>query len=273
MSLEKRLTNDRLERRKRAIETMLFDALSNIDCSKETSTSAPVWVDGNVLIRFFSCLDGMDDTLQNRPLLQHRELLCNHGSGGLHPRVAKGGKLLPRNVYKIIVSLLRDEQIQFCSGNGTEKSSTRENRDDDVSDCVISPSSHLFCHECVETYRCELAEKEKSLSLVLKLHDAFDSKINDFEPKFLPERQDVYAISKHFVTTFKKQAERVMKESTSPQVVCEGIDLLDLSFLPAFRADAPSLVKPEATEEAAEAAAGGGEVLDPLVNGKITCKY
>lgn len=271
MSLEKKLTNDRLERRKREIESRLFDALS--ETNGMDKTSAPVWVEGSVLLRFFSCLDGMENMFKKHPLLHYRKLLCSHGNGGLHPRVAKGGKMLPRNVYDIIVSLLREEQTQFRSENGTQDSAaSRENPECGISDCIIAPSSHLFCHECVESYRGELANRERSLSLVLKLYDALDGKTVDFETKSLPVGQDIYAISRHFVTTFKKLAERVMKETMSPQVICEGIDLLDLSFLPAFSSDAPVLVKPEATGEAGEATTGVGESLDPLVNGKITCK-
>lgn len=274
MSLEKKLTNDRLLQRKSEIEARLFGALSENN-STET-TSIPVWVDGNVLLRFFSCLDGMDDTLKHQPLLHHRKLLCSHGNGGLHPRVAKRGKLLPRNVYDVVISLLRQEQIQFTGSSKNRRgmsAANQENNKDGISDCIISPSSRLFCHECAESYRSELAERERSLSLVLKLYDALDSKVNDFDAKSLPVGQDIYAVSRNFATAFKKHAERVLKETMSPQVVCEGIDLLDLSFLPAFSSDAPVVGKPGATGEADEAAAGASDALDPLVNGKISCKY
>ena len=271
MSFEKKLTNDRLQRRKREIETRLFDAFSQSDGLDDTS--APVWVDGSILLRFFSCLDGMENLFKTYPLLHHRQVLCSHDGGGLHPRVAKVGKVLPRNIYDIIVSLLREEQRQFHSENGTISSyANLEKAESGISDFVITPSSHLFCQECVESYRSELANKERSLSLVLKLYDALDSKMNDLETKSLPLGQDIYAISRHFVTTFKKHAERAMKETMSPQVICEGIDLLDLSFLPAFSSGATISMKAGATGEAAEAAAGVSEALDPLVNGKITCE-
>jgi hypothetical protein len=187
-----------------------------------------VWVDGKVLIRFFSCQDGMYDLLEKALPLQHRELLCSHDGGGLHPRVAKGGKLLPRNVYdKIIASRVREEQRQICAVDVAESSSTHENRDDDVSDCVISPSSHLFCQQCVEAYGLELAKKEQLLSLVLDLYDVFKEKYFGLSRGSLPVGRVHYAVSKKFVTAFRKEVDNAMEGLT-------GIDSLDLSFLPCF---------------------------------------
>ena len=246
MSLEKQRTNNRLERRRREIEGQLFDVLRKNSNAK--STSPPVWVNGKVLLPFLSCLDGMDGVLQQSPLLQHRDLVCSHGKGGLHPRVARSGKLLPRYIYDIIESLLRDEKEQIAPSSNEETKGTakrgkqrsgggQHNKTGDITDLVISPGSSLFCPECVESYRHELAAKERALSLVLSLHEDLDGKSNDFDPKALPVGKDVFAVSRNFVTVFKKHAERVMKEASSPQVVCEGIDLLDLSFLPAFQSE------------------------------------
>lgn len=238
----------------------------------------------------------MDDVLQRNPLLQHRDLICSHGQGGLHPRVARSGKLLPRHIYDTVVSLLSDEKHQLAlKSNGEEaKSSAKRgkrrsgggrDKSDEAADLIIAPDASLFCSECVETYRKELVAKERALSLVLSLHEDFDGKRNDLDPKSLPQGQDIFAVSRHFVTVFKKHAERVMKEASSPRVVCEGIDLLDLSFLPSFRtrkeAKMEENVLPSASDcmiiekedSMADAAPHVGEALDPQINGKISCEH
>ena len=238
----------------------------------------------------------MDGVLQQSPLLQHRDLVCSHGNGGLHPRVARSGKLLPRYIYDIIESLLRDEKEQIAPSSNEETKGTakrgkqrsgggQHNKTGDITDLVISPGSSLFCPECVESYRHELAAKERALSLVLSLHEDLDGKSNDFDPKALPEGQDIFAVSRNFVTVFKKHAERVMKEASSPQVVCEGIDLLDLSFLPAFQSEMKveetslaaasdcMIIEKEKEEVATETVPPVGEPIDPKVNGKISCEH
>lgn len=241
-------------------------------------------------------MDGMDAVLQRHPLLQHRDLICSHGQGGLHPRVARSGKLLPRHIYDTVMSLLSDEKHQLAlKSNGEEaKPSTKRgkrrsgggrDKSDEAADLIIAPDSSLFCSECVETYRKELAAKERALSLVLSLHEDFDGKRNDLDPKSLPEGQDIFAVSRHFVTVFKKHAERLMKEASSPRVVCEGIDLLDLSFLPTFQtkmeakmeenvlSSASDCMIIEKEDSIADTAPPVGEALDPKINGKISCKH
>ena len=295
LSLEKQRTSDRLERRRREIEKQLFDAL--LKNSNTKSARPPVWVDGKVLLQYLSCLDGMDDVLKRHPLLQHRDLICSHHNGGLHPRVARSGKLLPRHIYDTVVSLLSAEKDQLAlkvSGDEAKPSAKRGKRrsgggrdksDGETADLIIAPDSSLFCSECVETYRKELAAKERALSLVLSLHEDFDGKRNDLDPKSLPEGQDIFAVSRHFVTVFKKHAERAMKEASSPQVVCEGIDLLDLSFLPSFQAKSEVKIEEntltsatdcmiiEKEDGTADAAPPVGEPLDPKINGKISCDH
>jgi hypothetical protein len=290
--LEKQRTRDRLEHRRREIEGRLFDALRKNPNAK--SARPPVWVHGKVLLQYLSCSDGMDDVLSRRPLLQHRPLVCSHGKGGLHPRVARSGKLLPRHIYDTIVSLLSDEKDQLVSNingkvanspskQGKRQSAGEQDYNDGTADLIIAPDSSLFCMECVETYRKELAAKERALSLILNLHADFEDKRNDLDPKALPEGQDIFAVSRHFVTVFKKHAEKVMKEASSPRVVCEGIDLLDLSFLPSFQTEVkteePILSSGsdcmiiEKDESAVDAGPPVGEQLDPNVNGKISCEH
>ena len=238
----------------------------------------------------------MDAVLQRHPLLQHRGLICSHDQGGLHPRVARSGKLLPRDIYDTVVSLLSDEKHQLAlQSNGEEskpsakrgkrRSGGGRGKSDEAADLIIAPDSSLFCSECVETYRKELAAKERALSLVLSLHEDFDGKRNDLDPKSLPEGQDIFAVSRHFVTVFKKHAERVMKEASSPRVVCEGIDLLDLSFLPSFQTKKEAKMEDNALSSASDCmiiekedsiagtAPPVGEALDPNINGKISCEH
>jgi hypothetical protein len=109
-----------------------------------------VWVDAEELRRFFSCRELYRDCvigLHALPL-QYKRLLCTHPTPGLHPRVARKGKLLPTDVYCAFESLLRTEL----------KSETF------VSDCTIT-LSNVFCTECSEGYRLELYKKVDLASL------------------------------------------------------------------------------------------------------------
>ena len=104
----------------------------------------PVWVDGEVLRRFLSC-DKTENSFAvpaSGPLLRHKHLLCEHGNG-LHPRVARRGKLLPRPLYDVLVSLMLGEQ---CMINGEDHQVAVSLFDEDiVNDCIITPEQNMYC--------------------------------------------------------------------------------------------------------------------------------
>lgn len=237
----------RLELRKERIRTEIFPTLLN-----SQSTTKPddlVWVDTSQLLQYISCEDRMQERLDewnDGTLLQHHELLCSHEPQGLHPRVARKGKLLPRAAYEAYVAGLREEQHAVLGRDGEE---------DTVCDCVILPSDNLVCIECSREYQEELGEKLTKVKAIKKLYDMLDTeKLNCF--KFEIESGDTYGrerdkfayiTSKKFVTEFRNLVNALMKNavnaaadakacecesslvSFSAENVNEGLDGLELS--------------------------------------------
>ena len=193
-----------------------------------------VWVDTAQLVQYVSCGDRMDDRLDGgsgRTLLQHHELLCSHEPPGLHPRVARKGKLLPRSVYEAYVAGLRQEQ-QSILGRDTDEST--------VTDCLILPTDNLVCVECSRDYQDELGQKLKTIKAMKKLYDMLDPKELDrfkFEfgngDTFGHERDNyAYILSRRFITAFRNQIAALMKNAAtavSIENANEGLDGLDLS--------------------------------------------
>ena len=253
---------------------------------------------------------------QLAPLLRHRHLLCKHGVG-LHPQVARKGKLLSRDMYDAYVSLLVSEREELlrekgvvvvtsdCGGFilGGEKGGS-----DCVNDCVITPDSNLYCRECACTYRAEVECKIRAMELIVELHDALEGCDNNVNLVSACERESeddghIYAISRSFISGFRKYATRKMKEATvaagqsssvkrgkkssdsgdSPgsrqsfSVFDEGIDLLDLDDIPSvctlsFLSNSSEVENVVYVGKDDSRSNDCDEILDPYVNSKITCE-
>jgi len=265
----------RMKLRKERIRTEIFPNLLNFQ-----STTKPddlVWVDTAQLLRYISCEDRMNDRLDewnDGTLLQHHELLCSHEPQGLHPRVARKGKLLPKAAYEAYVAGLREEQSAVLGYDGDE---------DRVIDCVILPSDNLVCVECCLEYQDELEGKLEKVKAIKKLYDMLDKEeLERF--KFRLGNEDTYGrerdkyayiASRRFITGFRNQVGALMKNavnaiadakvcecgdsslvSFSADNVNEGLDGLDLS-------------------EFEEKAFGDGPQADndvAIPNSNITCK-
>ena len=266
MSEARKRRYERLQGRKVAIETRLFESL--VSSTLDYSQQPQIWVDRSLLVRFLSCADGMEDVLQRQPLLQNKEFMCVHGGKGLHPRVAKRGKVLPRSVYDVLTSVLLDERgKRLRSGFGQ---SFQESKLAHVCDRLVTVDSSLFCQDCVTSYKKELKGKEKSLTHVLHLYDSLDSTIDKKGNSTIGEV--MYAVSRNFITSFRKAAEKLMKDASSPGVLNEGIDQLNLSFLPEYYHDVTASSSTEAKSLNNQGNVGNISV-DPRVNTKITCSH
>jgi hypothetical protein len=252
----------RLQRRRNLLRQFIVSEPLQI------SAEPPVWVEGELLRKFFSCSDGLEAALSGElPMLRHKHLLCHHESPGLHPRIARKGKLLPRTVYNHYIHLLASERAEL--EDNTARLHFYEN---DAADCVITPESGLYCKECSEAYTSELALKLQWVKKLKFLNDELDPKKDEspFDASTSEEAQFhyTYAVSRRFISKFRAQVgsllrsvEDAHKKGDNTASVLEGLDGADLSWLERFHDD--SWLANHGDDE---------KVLDPLVNGNITCK-
>ena len=249
----------------------------------------PVWVAADPLRKFLSCGDELDTRLHEKgPLLRHQHLLCEHN--GLHPRVARRGKLLPRKLYDAYVSLLDGERKLLREQMGNPPSQDAEPlARDAINDCVITPDSGLFCRECSQSYRTELAEKLEFIMCLKTLYDdlapsAEDCSLEydeDEEPLSCLEDGFAYVISKQFISKFRKQINATFKsvanfvdgatvsfadDGTTRAAVSEGLDAVDISAFKVQKSedkvDSQDISKSTKVQDK----------LDIQVNSAISCK-
>ena len=256
MHFQQQKTTDRLKRRKSGIlQTML----------RSSSDEKPsVWVEGSTLRRFFSCKDPMEDLLSNKKksILRHRQLLCRHGEG-IHPRIARSGKLLSANQFQAYLNLLKAEREE----NINDQDGTSDDIEAPVCDMIISQKSCLQCDKCAIEYQEELKEKFAGYCRLLLLETTLgiESNIN------LSEQKGTYAVSRSFATNLRKFAwSKTLKQSlainscsksTDIDVPVEGIDHFDLTGL------VPGILNQDT-----EVQSCSKETLDLLVNSKIACE-
>jgi len=176
-----------------------------------------VWVDAELLRKFVSCEDRLEELLQippGEPILQHQVLLCEHKTG-LHPRVARKGKLIPRAAYKSYIEILAKERCLFQEEG--ENGRFLEN----LNDCIITPKKNLACTECSESYRKELESKLELVELLKFLYNrldksgSFDQNVSSFqnlwdsdsesEEEYNFADQNVYVVSRSFATAFREK--------------------------------------------------------------------
>lgn len=253
-----------------------FNRLQQMNGSDSVASNLqpPVWVDGEIIRRFLSC-DRSDLSAiipPTGPVLQNKHLLCEHGTG-LHPRVARKGKLLPRPLYDALVSLMLGERRLL---NDDDQAESMEQLDEaDANDCIITPDNHMYCEICAESYKADLRQKMDCLDRLRQLANVLGQnpggKIEfDYESSSDEEGNEsedfVYLVSTKFVSKLKALVNGIVKNATDTEIqsqgkkkgstkadaYCEGLDSIDLSEF--FDTDNSS-----------------GE-LDHFVNMAITCK-
>ena len=216
---------------------------NNLNCEKEsTKNYEKVWVEGSVLRRYLSCSDEMDDIFgfdsKIKYILANKKWLCIHGEG-LHPRIARTGKLLHRAAYDALISLMCAEN-EYMSRSMSSDDKHLKNK----TDILMTTKTKLYCSNCVEGYRNSLQEKVTALQTMLSLYDALNNgsaDINLNECSDENSRQRCFAISRNFVTSFKKylqhkfkelsgmNGQQIKKDKCSWISSSVGVDTLDLS--------------------------------------------
>lgn len=253
----------RLERRRERIRTEMFPNLLTCQLSNPDDF---VWVNTAQLLRYVSCDDRMQDLLEcrnGRTLLQHHELLCSHEPQGLHPRVARKGKLLPKAAYESYLAGLREEQRAVLGPAAVDENTVS-------SDCLILPTEHLICVECCRDYESEIAQKLEKVKAIKHLFDLLETKELESFKLDLGMNETwgnacdryAYTVSKRFITEFRKQVSGLMKKTATAAAeakacefesslvsllaenVNEGLDGLDLSdFEKRVFGDGPEAVR------------------------------
>jgi hypothetical protein len=228
------------------------------------SSDTGVWVDAKTLCRFTSCNDTMDDILSNanEPILKHKHLICKHNKG-LHPRVARLGKVISNESFEAYLSLLKAEKKLILKEQGLDP----EEMSNTLCDVVIKTNMNLRCKECEETYRAELSEKVDKFKLMNKLYQALDPAYDKYDERQHND-EELYAVSSSFVTSFRKFVSKLMKEAASTKenklnelsVSEVGLDAFDMKTL------LPWLSNGKVQKSNIDA-------IDPYVNSKISCEY
>lgn len=240
---------ERLQRRRQEICREMLPAMTAMD------TEDVVWVNADFFRRFISCTDRLDEALDatdDGPVLRHRHLLCSHETQGLHPSIARKGKLLPRKLYEFYVSNLEFEQTSRLGQSLV------------ITDCVITPNDNIFCKKCAESYRINIAASLDVAKSFKYLWEALDPKENDVsrfkEVDEICERDEdeyVYIVARKFITRFRNAFARGMKQLASQYIggesVARGIDDLDLTSF-AITSDLSA------------------DAMDPSINGDLTCR-
>jgi hypothetical protein len=242
----------------------------------------PVWVDGAPLRTFLCCSEELDHHLSDSgPLLRHKHLLCSHG--GLHPRIARRGKLLPRPIYNAYVLILQGERALLRQGLCETDADMEE-----TNDCLVTRDSHLHCQECSKSYQDELSKKLDLVKDLKFLYEELDPKADDLSSEYeeddipaSPEDEYAYAISRGFITKFRRAVVGMMKtlhnlddgttlngSQGTRTVVYEGLDTVDTSM---FEFE-PANDNGEGTLSSSESIIRDDDKLDEEVNGIITCK-
>lgn len=245
---------DRLRRRKIGLRSLLSGCFtsSNTDeisfaLGNGQKGSDVVWTDGNAF-RMFLGLQCGEEGLSNKVSIQ----MCEHNVG-IHPRLARTGKLLPLATFNGYVTLLRGEMAY-------SRSFTDGKREPSIGQDTVLFAEDVICTTCCLIYKAELKEKLDLLKKLKELNDELEPKgENDVDCDFGHEY--VYAISRKFITRFRNRVNEVLCLLEYPGAELGGIDSLNLSdFLPAR-------VSTKRTYS------DGDKGIDNTVNSSILCKH
>lgn len=185
-------------------------------------------------------------------LLSHSHFLCEHGKKGLHPRVARKGKILSEEMYQKYLSILSEE---YYKNEESENVVGFE-----FTDKMIDPSCDIYCEECASSYQKELREKFTILTTSLEIFDNLqESTTSATEEDGRGENERRFAVAAKFVTDLKrymmKKFNLVLKDKS---VQAEGIDKIFFS----------ELIYADKVMET-----GGEPIADPFVNKRIICPH
>jgi hypothetical protein len=149
-----------------------------------------------------------------------------------------------------------------------------------LTDCLITTEHNLRCDQCVQAYRLQLKKKLQKFETMVQLYNDLDPKHCDIAVDEYAERQEaeLFAVSKTFVTSFRRFALKKMKGATSKietkvvgrsgssNLVEAGLDSLELGILNENQSVTYSDCEDTKSKEK-------NESIDLTVNRKITCEY
>ena len=271
---DERVANQLKKRRELLLVTVLpllrfFDATA-------TDPNNLVWVEASFLRQFLSCNELLIAQLEHNDIQSHRDLLCSHENPALHPRIARRGKLLPKEAYDSLMDII-DGEINDTVGSDTPNPVKN--------DLLISPKYNLVCEYCMQHYRSELVSKVNFASSVKYLYDELDPKeLKHIQPgdKILEENEIyVYMVSRKFVTWFRTKTLRFMKQAIIPKLepklqpdvhittksIAVGLDGLDINEFWNLRESVASVGTVTAS------GIGEDEGVAIRVNGPLTCEF
>lgn len=294
--------SSRMEQRRRTIRQDIIRNVSHLQPGN--STNNLVWVDGEQLRRLLSCarIDTKDDSTTFStaadgtlimteggglvPSLNSCQFLCHHSEPGLHPVTARRGKLIRREIYDALVTLIDADRTYF--GLDSSNNNTQEDNS------TIIPYGNMKCDKCAEEYTQNLNYKVELIVALRDLYKALDPKNDDppleyYDTEVKQEEEwFLYIVSKNFVTNFRKLVTRhIIKTAsltgalgsatididlaadashpcTKAECILEGIDAFDIADLYTI-----SGLGGYATMMNNE----GGDALDVAVNSKLCCKF
>jgi hypothetical protein len=207
MCLDDERVANQLKKRRELLCTNVLPMLAFFEA---TNPNNLVWVETSFLRQFLSCKDLLSAQLKHK-IQSHRDLLCSHENPALHPRIARRGKLLPKDAYNSLMDIIQGEIHDTIDSDIPNPS---------MHDLPISSPCNLLCEYCMQEYRSELVRKVSFASSVKYLYDELDPKelkhSRDLQPgdKIIGENdQYVYIVSRKFVTWFRNKAMRFMKQA------------------------------------------------------------
>lgn len=247
MCLNDGKVSERSKRRKRGLNALLtskFRLSSYVEYGTDKQAEClgdSVWVDGALLRSVFACEPDPPEELL-RGLTRQDTMICKH-SIGICPRRARGGKILPKDVYISLLQLLRTERSfldPIYADSQHLECAPQE---------AVTPAD-LYCDRCANEYKISVQKKlDKVRSLQVLCNDLDPKKERDSDNQ--DEDEFIYALSKKFVTALRKSVKSLFKKLESFDTSCAGLDTLDeLDSFP-----------------------NGPHEVDVLVNSTIVCKF
>ena len=203
---DERVANQLKKRRER----LCVEVLPKLAAFDTTNICNQVWIETSFLRQVLSC----KELLTTYPAtLSRYELLCSHEAPSLHPRTARGGKLLPKDVFDSLMIILQEEIHDTVGTNIPHQM---------LHDPPIFLHNNIVCKHCMQAYISELDGKASFAITVKNLYDELDLKeMKDYryiQPGEAIEEVDdkyVYLVCRKFITWFRNKTLRFMKQANS----------------------------------------------------------
>lgn len=263
---------ERLKGRRNYILNELFRPDRPFEALVDHVEPPPVWVPGIFLRRYFSCSDPFEDELAHdvvEDVIKGSDHLCLHGQRGLHPRVARKGKLLPRVMYETIVASLFEERASLLGGEVEN-----ENQDG----FVVTPLESMYCQECVDEFHLDVRTKLALVEDYLFLYEELDTKSEDAPVTYgadtdfeCHDNKYVYLVARKFCTALRDHIKQIMKKIAPAGAESFAIDE---KLLPKYESIAEGLDALQMEDLEIKGSPGDNdESVDTQVNNAITCRY